>query len=327
MWLEGSVQRDQSRVRVNAQLIDAESGAHLWADRFDEDVADLFKLQDQIVARLAHTLDLELVKAEAAKSARSTNPDAIDLVMRGWELMNDPALFSNKEKVTEARALLEQALEIDPDNVVAIAGVAAAYFREYLLGWGNSGTDYDAKILGQADRAIALAPDYDVPFWVKAFYFGDSHRFGEAVGAADAGLAVNPNNPYFYHARAIAEIALGRFDEAKSDLQQAIRLTPREPVITPFHTELGDIEIGAGRPEPAIVEYRKSLDAGDHTYWNYVNIAASYALLGKMDDAKPFVAETLRLNPSFTIKWFRGHVPYDLPTRDEGLRKAGFAEE
>ena len=156
---------------------------------------------------------------------------------------------------------------------------------------------------------------------------GSLRRFDAAVSAADAGLAVNPNNPYCYFARAAPEIALGRFDQAKSDLQQMIWSSPRDPWMTIWHTELGDIEINAGRAEAAIVEYRKSLDAGDHTYWNYANLAASYALLGKMDEAKPYVAETLRINPSFTIKWFREHVPYDLPTRDEGLRKAGFAEE
>jgi adenylate cyclase len=86
--LEGSVQRGQNRVRVNAQLIDGETGAHLWADRFDEDLADLFELQDQVVARLANTLNFELTKAEAAKGARSTNPDATDLVMRGWALLS-----------------------------------------------------------------------------------------------------------------------------------------------------------------------------------------------------------------------------------------------
>ena len=91
-------------------------------------------------------------------------------------------------------------------------------------------------------------------------------------------------------------------------------------------TQLGDIEIGSGRPEAAIIEYRKSLDAGDHTYWNYANLAASYALLGKMDEAKPYVAETLRVNPSFTIKWYREHAE-DIPKRTEGLRKAGFSEE
>jgi adenylate cyclase len=325
--LEGSVQRDQNRVRVNAQLIDAESGAHLWADRFDEDVADLFKLQDEVVARLADTLGYELIKAEAVKGARSTNPDANDLVMRGWGLIFDPALFSDKEKVYAARALFEQALAIDPNSAQVIAGVAGTYFREHLFGWGNSGTDYDAKILGQADRASALAPDYDQPYLFKGFYLTDSHRFAEAIGTAEAGLAVNPNDPNLYLARAGPEIALGRFDQAKSDLQQAIRLSPRDPFVGFYDTELGDIELGAGRPEAAIVEYRKSLDAGDHTYWNYANLAASYALLGKIDEAKPYVAETLRVNPSFTIKWFREHVPYDLPTRTEGLRKAGFKEE
>ena len=168
--LEGSVQRDQNRVRVNAQLIDAESGAHLWAERFEEDVADLFKLQDEVVARLADSLGYELIKAEAAKGARSTNPDANDLVMRGWAIINDPALFASKEKVNAARALFEQALAIDPNNAEAIAGVAATYFREYLFGWGNSGIDYDVKILGQADRAIALAPGYDQPYLFKSLY-------------------------------------------------------------------------------------------------------------------------------------------------------------
>ena len=91
-------------------------------------------------------------------------------------------------------------------------------------------------------------------------------------------------------------------------MQQAIRLSPRDPLMPILQTQLGDIEIGSGRPEAAIVEYKKSLDAGDHTYWNYANLAAAYALLGKMDEAKPFVAETLRVNPSFTIKWYREHA-------------------
>jgi adenylate cyclase len=323
--LEGSVQRDQNRVRVNAQLIDTESGAHLWAERFEEDMADLFKLQDQIVMRLANTLNSALIKAEAAKGARSTNPDANDLVMRGLALMNEPNLQPSKDHA--ARTLFEQALAIDPNNAAAIAGVAETYFTEFLFGWGKSETDYDAKILGLADRAITLAPDYYRPYEFKSVYLSISHRSDETVSAASAGLAVNPNQPNLYAARATGEISLGHFDQAKSDVQQAIRLSPHDPFKTIWDTNLGDIEIGAGRPEAAIVEYRKSLDAGDHTYWNYANLAASYALLCKMEEAKPFVAETLRVNPSFTIKWFREHVPYDLPTRDEGLRKAGFAEE
>jgi adenylate cyclase len=106
--LEGSVQRDQNRVRVNAQLIDTETGAHFWAERFEEGVADLFTLQDEVVTRLANTLGIELVKAEAEKGARSKNPDAVDLTMRGWALARTSQ--QTKEKSEAARALFEQAL-------------------------------------------------------------------------------------------------------------------------------------------------------------------------------------------------------------------------
>ena len=158
--LEGSVQRDQNRVRVNAQLIDAASGAHLWADRFEEDLADLFKLQDQVVARLANALGYELVQAEAEAGAHSKNPDSVDLDMRGWAAMNQWAQQPpTKDTLVAVRAWFDRALEIDPNDADALAGEANTYMIEYAFGWTNPETDYDAKILGQADRSIALARD------------------------------------------------------------------------------------------------------------------------------------------------------------------------
>jgi TolB-like protein len=117
--LEGSVQRDQNRVRVNAQLVDTETGAHLWADRFEEDVADLFKLQDEVVERLGRSLDFALTKAEAQKGGRSMNPDAVDLTMRGNDLMWQ-CQKEFRDCVHEARALYERALQIDPNNAGAL---------------------------------------------------------------------------------------------------------------------------------------------------------------------------------------------------------------
>ena len=184
--LEGSVQRDQNRVRVNAQLIDAETGAHLWADRFEEDVADLFKLQDQVVARLANTLGIELVKAEASRGARSTNPDAVDLTIRGWALARPSR--QTKEKNDAARALFGQALKIDPNAPDALAGDAYTYANEYSIGPRNPDTDYDLKILGQADRAITLAPSALWAYYVKRVYLYYSHRANECIDVADAGL-------------------------------------------------------------------------------------------------------------------------------------------
>jgi adenylate cyclase len=322
--LEGSVQRDQNRVRVNAQLIDAESGVHLWADRFEEDAADLFKLVDQVVARLANALDFQLLKAEAVKGAYSKNPDAIDLDMRGVALLWLPMI--TKESNNASRAFFEQALKIDPNFADALAGEAWTYVYEYMYGWTNPETDYDAKILGQADRAIALAPDNPYSYTAKSTYLTYSNRPSEALGVANAGLAHRPNVFVLYSARSGAEISLGRFEAAKSDAQQALRLNPRGPTTGIAHLSLGSAELGLGNFDAAINEYHLAIDAGFRNAAAYASLAAVSALVGKMEEAKSALAEARRLNPNLTVKWRIAHGP-NIPALFEGLRKAGLAEE
>ena len=202
--LEGSVQRDQNRVRVNAQLVDAESGAHLWADRFEEDVADLFKLQDEVVARLAGSLGWALIYAEAEKGARSHNPDAIDLTMRGLDLMLRTMQQPQKEARDAnglARHWFERALAINSDDADASAGNAWTYLLDYFFKWGDPGANYEVEVLGEANRAIGLDPNNVRAYFVKAQYLNMSGRPGEALGAAEAGLAVNPNYVLLYMPR------------------------------------------------------------------------------------------------------------------------------
>ncbi len=236
--LEGSVQRNQNRVRVNAQLIDVKSGAHRWAERFEEEVADLFRLQDQVVARLANTLGFELVKAEVEKGVHSKNPDVIELTMRGWALYWQELSNPTKDKNDAVLALFEQALKIDPNDADALAGEAECYLREYFY-FANPKTDYDAKVIGQADRAIALAPENTRAYRAKSTYLSISRRFDEALRAANSGLAINPNHATLYGVRSIAKTSLGRFEQAKSDAQQAMRLSPRDPFTGVFHLNLG----------------------------------------------------------------------------------------
>ena len=325
--LEGSVQRDGTRVRVNTQLIDSGSGAHLWADRFEEDVADLFKLQDQVVARLANSLGYELVKTEAEKSARSKSPDAVDLAMRGWALVwQEQQQQRNKANNNAAEALFEQALKIDPSETDALAGDALTYLLEYTRGWATAGTDYEAKILGQADRAIALAPDNVWAYNVKSLYLTISQRANEGLSAADAGLAINPDDPPLYRARGTAELVLGHYEQAKSDVQQAIRLSPRDPTIGLWLVTLGDAELGLGHFGAATDEYKKAIDAGWRAYQPYRGLAAAYALDGKMEEAASALAKALRLNPMLTLKWVQTHSQ-SIPPLLEGLRKAGLPEE
>jgi len=323
--LEGSVQRDQKRVRVNAQLIDAESGAHLWADRFDEDVADLFKLQDAVVARLGSSLGYELVKAEAERGARSKSPDAIDLTMRGWALLYQVGLRSDRDKINAARALFEQALKIDPNDADALAGEAGCYDLEYFY-FPNPKTDYDAEVIGRADRAIALAPETMGAYLAKSGHLASSRRFDEALRTADAGLAINPNYAPLYGVRSIANASFGHFEQAKSDAQLAMRLSPRDPLIGVLHVHSGDAELGLGHFDAAIREYHNAADSGYRPFFLYNDLAAAYALEGKMDEAKTALAEARRLNPKLTVKSLQSVAP-NIPALFDGLRKAGLPEE
>jgi tetratricopeptide (TPR) repeat protein len=208
----------------------------------------------------------------------------------------------------------------------ALNGTAATFFFDFINGWGDHGTDYDAKIMGPVNRAISLAPDYANVYSLKAVYLSMSRRAEEALGSADAGLALNPNIPYLYQARGLAENSLGRYEQAKADFERAIRLSPRDPNIGFWHVDLRDSEINLGRFDAAIDEYRKALDMGLQAGFIHTNLAAAYAHAGKMDEAKVELAEARRLNPAITVKWVKEHGP-NLPAVFEGLQKAGLPEE
>jgi adenylate cyclase len=325
--LEGSVQRDGTRVRVNAQLIDGETGAHLWADRFQEDVADLFKLQDDVVARLANALSYELVRVEAETATRSKNPDAIDLVMRGrGAILHWAQQPPTKDELISVRALFERALEIDPNDADALAGSAQTYMSEYAHGWTDPETDYDAKILGQADRSITLARENAWPYILKSLYLHMSGRPSDAFRVANAGLALNSNHAPLFAWRASAENYLGQFEQAKSDVQQAMRLSPREPWMGNWHNLMADAELGLGHLDAAIEGANKAIDAGFRIWYSYLNLAAAHALKGDMDKAKAPLAEARRLNPKLSVKWLIARKPILQPAFD-ALRKAGLPEE
>ena len=269
------VQRDQNRVRVNAQLIDVETGAHLWADRFEEDVADLFKLQDQVVARLVNSLGYELIKAEAEKGAHSKSPDAIDLTMRGWALAWQTTRMPLKSNCDSALALFDESLRIDPYDADELTGEALIYGIEYSFSWGTARTDYETKILGQSDRAIALAPDNMRAYLVKSQYLSFSHCANEGFDVANAGLLVSPNDAHLYAARGFAEITLGRFEQAKTDFLPAMRLSPRDRAIAQWHVSFGLAELGLGHFGAAVDEFQKSIGFGNRTFIPYGCLAAA----------------------------------------------------
>jgi adenylate cyclase len=249
--------------------------------------------------------------------------------MRGWALARPSQ--QTKEKNLAARALFEQALKIDPNNTDALAGGAYTYVSEYIGLGRNPETNYDAKILGPADEAIAIAPDTLWAYYVKSVYLYYSHRADKANDDADAGLAINPNFAPLWAVRGIANVFGGHFEQAKSDILQSQRLSPRDPLGGLRTSYLGAAELGLGRFDAAIVDYHKAIDLGGeglgYISLSYVGLAAASALAGKMAATKVALAEARRLMPILTVKWLEDSPSLSFPAMIDGLRKAGLPEE
>ena len=333
--LEGSVQRDGARVRVNAQLIDAESGAHLGVDRFEEDVADLFKLQDQVVARLARTLQVELVNAEVQRSLhdRPRNPDAIDLTMRGLALLNGPV---TKAIRFEARDLFEQALTLDPANADALAGAAYVDATDYGSGWSDQSADVYARAMQRANQALLLNADQANAHYAKASLIlfkakpNDAASANEAIAEAEASLRADPSYARAYLPMAAGEILLGRYEQAISDLEQAVRISPRDSNLGIWRQDMGRALLGLRRTDAAIQEGLKAIDSGYRAASTYAALAAFYAAADKVPEAKAALAEAMKVNPKLSVAWLHTHLPFfiDSPLGfREALIKAGLPEE
>ncbi len=324
--LEGSVQRDQNRVRVNAQLIDGKTGAHLWADRFEDDMADMFKLQDQVVARLANTLGSELVKAEAEKSTHSGNPDAIDLTMRGWAILNQLQLVANKDSLAKALGLFEQALKLDPNNVDAVVGAAQAERYDFIYGGMDEKPGQIAKIEELLANAIRLDPTNARAYVVRAGLYRTTRRNKEAAEAAENAARLNSSYAAAYAQLALDEVTPAEYPLAIANIDQAIKLSPRDPELGRWRWTKGKTFNLMGRHQDAIREEQAALDSGYSAWPVYAALAVAYAFTGRQSEAEAAVAQARIVNPKLTIKWYRARIE-EPEVIYEGLRKAGLPEE
>jgi adenylate cyclase len=331
--LEGSVRRMGGGVRVNAQLIDAGTGAHLWAEQMDVDQGALATSQHDfgIASRLARTLSVELVNVEGRRAPRS-NPDAVDLTMRGWSILNAaPQQDDAKRSVT----VFEDALRIDPDNPQARVGLAHALTLIHRNRW-----DPDrALTLARADeavtRAIALAPNYAHAHYVKAEVLALSGRFDAALATYDRAITLDPNHAAAYVARGRSLIAMGRAAESVAPVEKAIRLSPRDPDLFIWYYVLCHAHTHLARDAPAIEWCLKSTATGKSFWGAWTDLASAYAWRGQKAEAAAAIAELLKVRPGFTVKQLAqdGSSYSDNPTfrREferivEGARKAGLPE-
>jgi TolB-like protein len=330
--LEGSVQRSGNRLRVNVQLIDAETGNHLWAERFDKPVADLFDMQDEIVARLANTLDAELVAAEARRAERSLHPDAMDLVFQGTSWFNKGL---TPHCMAQARSFFDKAIALDPENVEAMVRLARV---DATTAAGSMTDDWSARFVAAETtitKVLALAPNHAWAHVILGFVQMFTNRAAQGITECEQALALDRNLAGAHAYIGLAKYFLGRGAETEAHTSEAFRLSPRDTLAHRWLVYVGLAKAQLCADAEAVNWLRRGLEANRNYSLGHFFLAAALARLGELDEARAAMNAGLALDPPFTIRRFRGVSvmwsanPTFLAGRErdiEGMRSAGVPE-
>jgi TolB-like protein/class 3 adenylate cyclase/Flp pilus assembly protein TadD len=330
--LEGSVQRGGNRLRVNVQLVDAETGNHLWAERFDKPVADLFDMQDEIVSRLANSLDAELIAAEARRAERSPHPDAMDLVFQGRARFNKGW---TPDHMAHARSFFKKTMALDPGNIEATVGLARV---DAVLGAAFMTDDWLARLTAAETtltKVLSLAPNDAEAHLALGGVQISTKRMAQGIAECEQALALDRNLAGAHALIGYAKFLLGRGAETEPHVNEAFRLSPRDTMAHRWMVWVGLAKAQLGADAEAVLWMRRGLDKNRNFSIGHLSLAAALARLGELDEARAAVQAGLALDPSFTIRRLRDatNARSDNPTflawRDrtiEGMRMAGVPE-
>jgi TolB-like protein/class 3 adenylate cyclase len=332
--LEGSVRRAERQVRVNAQLIDAETGAHLWAERFDRSVEDLFSFQMEVTGQIARTLHLQLKEAESQRATRgrSENLEAVDYARKAWaELWNKPPA---RETNDQALAYLEQALALDSQVPEIWTNLSYARTRAVVARWGPSPPGSLQLARAAGERAVALEPRSADAHYVLGFAIRAQGDIDRALEEYETTVTLNPNHAPGHAGIGICWIMRGRPQEALPYFDHAFRLSPRDPLRAGWHTWIGVAYMMLGDDRKALEQSKRSVAANPKSAGAFTLQAAALALLGRQDEARAALAVRLQIgSPDLTITLIKESSPSDYPDYGrlmeryyEGLRQAGLPE-
>jgi len=324
--LEGSVRKAGNRVRITAQLIDATNDGHLWAERFDRDLTDIFAVQDDVTGQIVAALSLNLTHSDRQRlmAEQTDNMEAFDCFLRGRELWWRHA----KEPNAQARDLLLRATELDPNFAPAYAWLAAAHVNDYVSGWTASPSRSLELALQAGTRAATLDERYPDAHWALAMINLWMRRYDEAIRSAEKSIALNPNFADGYHSLGVILHYVGRSEEALRCFEKAVALNPLFPGMW-LHFQ-GQAYFQLGRYEEAEAVLKRRIFRFPETDASRVLLAATYGQMGRLDEAREQWREALRVNPSYSLEHRRKVLPYKNPADFEaavdGLRKAGLVD-
>ena len=328
--LEGSVQRAGNQVRINAQLVDTETGAQIWGDRFDRDAADLFALQNEITARIARALQSQLAIAEARRP--TDHPDALDYILRGRAVLTRPI---SKENSDEAVTLFETALAFDPKSADAATWLAATLaFRVT-----DEMSDFPDEDLHRAEKlvaqALAASPNSALAHYVKGQVLFAQSRCGEAIPEYERAISLDRSRAPAYARLGWCKFLTGSADQAIPYFEEAIHLSPHEPAIAPWYGRMGVIYLLQSHADEAIGWLEKANSENARLAFVHAYLAAGYALKGETERARSELAEAQGLSKLYSsLARVQQYTWYDNPqiralaeaTYFPGLRRAGIPE-
>jgi TolB-like protein/class 3 adenylate cyclase/Tfp pilus assembly protein PilF len=330
--LEGSVRRSGNQVRVNAQLIDAATDTHLWAERFDHDTGDLFALQNDITRQIAIALNTELVAAEARR--QTENPDALDYILRGRAASYKTA---TPDKHAQAIDLFERALALDPGSVEAQTSLAGALIDRVNSGMTTARSADIARAKELIGQALARSPDSTGAHLVKGLVLRAEGRCDLAIPEYERVIASNRNSPGALFSLGVCKLQRGSIEETIPLEEQAIRVNPRDPNVFNRYLVIGQVHLLQSRTEEAIVWLEKARTGNPGSPWPHAWLASAYGLKGDLDRAEAELAEARRLlgGRAYASTAAMRRRNWGVPAIQElheatffaGLRKAGMPEE
>ena len=327
--LEGSIRRAGNRVRITGQLIDAATGAHLWADRFDGALEDVFDLQDQVTTNVVGAIapKLEQAEIERAKRKPTENLDAYDLYLRGLACMR----HLTRESVREALRLFHKAIDRDPEFAVAYGRAVSCYVPLNTNGWIDNRVQEIADATWLAERAVEFGKDDAVALagagWAMANFIGDLERAAVLMNRA---RLLNPNLASAWIGGGWISVRLGEPELGLERLKYAMRLSPLDPITYVIYGAMAAAHFFAGRyDEAASLAERAEQELPNYATGPRI-AAASHALAGRRDDADRALARLLLIHPAARVSnlkdWAMLRRPQDLARLEDGLRKAGLPE-
>ncbi len=323
--LEGSIRRVGNRVRITAQLIDATNGAHLWADRYDRDLTDIFAVQDDVTRRIVDALKVTLSPAETARLAGSGTPniDAYDCYLRGRELLAlNP---KNRERFEQSIKLFMRALELDPSYSQAYASLSLAYNLDYQNRWSDDPDNSLQLAKHYAEKAIERDPKEPFARQVASWAAMFAKDLARAKSEVDIVLSLNPNSSGGYASLGSIHTYSGRPLDAIPALERATRL---DPAFRPGHLHfLGMAYLLAGKYETAAALLRERILLVPGTDFSRVLLASALGHLSEVDEARRIWRELNEINPKYTFSEHFGRQPFerqeDVQRIADGLLKAG----